>query len=108
MRKKWRSRKSDKRAEEIGKRVVQHIGESLPRWVEGLRFETGEDWVGDPALWIWVELEDEAARRDFNRKINLVQGQIQEAIRVLDIGIWPFIRFRTVSEVKALRKAGRA
>ncbi|MFI5458016.1 MAG: hypothetical protein ACHRXM_21460 [Isosphaerales bacterium] len=45
----------------IGKQIEQQVAGKLPEWVREMVFETGSDVNGAPALWIWVEVEDNAA-----------------------------------------------
>jgi hypothetical protein len=84
----------------IGKRVEQLLRGRLPDWVRELVFETGNDAVlGEPAIWIWVEVDDDAAAEDvFSENTRSVRDVLQPAVRKLAIDRWPFIRFRTTSE----------
>jgi hypothetical protein len=83
----------------IGKRIEKSIRDDLPEWVREMVFETGEDSSGAPALWIWVEVEDEAAESatffaDFFR--------FEATLRTLAGKVcpdrWPYVRVRTVSD----------
>lgn len=83
----------------IGKRIEQHLAGNLPDWVNGLRFETGDDANGDPAIWIWVEVADAAAKADvFSKNTKQVREIIEKSLRKLGIQHWPYVRFRTSSE----------
>jgi hypothetical protein len=83
----------------IGKRVEREIADTLPDWVREIRFETGNDSNGDPAVWIWVEIDDDAATADLlSRNTRQVRSLLGECVRRLEIPHWPYIRFRTSSE----------
>ena len=70
----------------IGKQVEQFVGERLPSWVKEMVFETGSDAVGDPALWIWVEVDDRAI--DGSSLIDVFQPVRRELEQALEkIGV---------------------
>jgi len=84
----------------LGKQIEHDLAGRLPDWVLNLQFETGEDASGDPAIWIWVEMKDSAAEKDvFSSHIREVRRIITESVRHLGIEHWPYVRFRTASEV---------
>ncbi len=90
---------SDPEAFVIGKKLEQLLKGRLPEWVRDLRLETGPDVIGDPALWVWVELDDDAARKEvFANNTKMVQQKLEAAIHEIGVERWPFVRFRTVSE----------
>jgi hypothetical protein len=67
--------------------------------VREIRFETGKDSNGDPAVWIWVEIDDDAATADvLSKNTRQARSLLGECVRQLDIPHWPYIRFRTSSE----------
>ncbi|TVS19212.1 MAG: hypothetical protein EA424_09180 [Planctomycetaceae bacterium] len=83
----------------IGKRVERELARRLPGWVREIRFETGNDSNGDPAVWIWVEIDDEAATADvLSKNTRQVRSLLRECVRQLEIPHWPYVRFRTSSE----------
>lgn len=89
----------------IGKRVEQCVAGQLPEWVADLRFETGEDSNGDPAVWIWVEVADVAAEEEvFSKNTKQVRDIIESSLRKLGIQHWPYVRFRTSSEQTATHR----
>jgi len=90
----------DLEAFRLGKRIEQELGESMPEWVRGLQFETGNDADGDPALWIWIELEDDAVAEEdvFARRTRQIRSTIADCVHRLELQHWPYIRFRKVSE----------
>jgi hypothetical protein len=79
----------------------------FPAGVLTWEFEFGRDSTGDPAVWIWIVVDDTAANEPgFDREANLLPRQIREALRKSGIERWPYVRFRTASEQKALAAAG--
>jgi len=89
----------DVEALEIGKRVEQRLAGQLPEWVNDLRFETGEDSNGDPAIWVWIEIADYAAQPDnFSQNTRQARELLQSCLRKLGVPRWPYVRFRTASE----------
>lgn len=83
----------------IGKRVERELADRLPDWVREIRFETGNDSNGDPAVWIWVEIDDDAATANvLSRNTRQVRSLLGECVRHLEVPHWPYVRFRTSSE----------
>jgi len=92
----------------LGKRLEQRWQDERPSWVRELRFETGEDANGDPAVWIWVFIEDDAARKEvFAENARVVREALMGILRSLEDDRWPYIRFRTVSEQNASHEMAR-
>lgn len=65
----------------------------------------GEDWSGDPAIFFWVTLTDEASRRRVLRRIT---SRVEDTIRsTIDprnkLDVMPYFNFRSQSEQKFLR-----
>lgn len=77
-------------------RVLREIAE-LPPEVRTWTIETGPDWSGADAVWVWVVLDDEA----FDRGIT---PQLRELIREAvwreggEHPPWVYVRFRGASE----------
>jgi hypothetical protein len=70
-------------------------------------FEFGRDSTGDPAVWIWVLVDDAAANDPgFTTVSTRLQREIQQALQRAGLDRWPYVRFRTASEQKALQAAG--
>lgn len=87
----------------LGKKLEQQVHASLPAWVRDLRVETGLDASGDPAAWVWVEMEDAATTDEgFSRRIRQVKSLLENALRTISPDRWPYVRFRTVSEQQAM------
>ena len=83
----------------IGKKIEGLIREEMPGWVREMVFETGYDASGAPALWIWVEVEDEAARKDgMFENFLMIRGELTAAGAQICPDRWVYVRMRTVSE----------
>jgi hypothetical protein len=71
----------------------------LPPWVESFTSETGTDTSEDPALWIWLNVSDEAGKRLAAGEGRAVREEVESAVRRLGIRRWPYVRFQTPSEL---------
>lgn len=92
-------RYGDAEAYRIGKRIERMIRDDRPEWVADLRFETGSDASGDPAVWVWVVMADEAAEGDGGTSnARAARALLDGAAREAAPDRWPYIRFQTVSE----------
>ena len=68
----------------------------LPAQVSSWHVETGPDATDDPAVWVWVMLEDEGV--DFHTRSQLreiVRNQVRDQT---NDGSWVYVRFRSASE----------
>ncbi len=83
----------------IGKQIEGQIRHCRPAGLAELRFRTGPDSAGDPAIWIWAILEDEAAGDEaFPRLATDVRELLEQVSRRVAPDRWPYVRFSTVSE----------
>jgi hypothetical protein len=82
----------------IGKKIENLVRDELPDWVREMVFETGYDSSGAPALWIWVEVEDEAAREDSIENFLMIRRELTAAGAQVCPDRWVYVRMRTVSE----------
>jgi len=92
----------------IGKRVEQRLADHFPPSICELRFGTGEDTSGVPALWIWVVLKNEAAAKDvFSSNVRAVRELLEATVRELGTDRWPYVRFRTDAELQPPTKKAK-
>jgi len=92
----------------IGKKVEQRLADHLPPSICELRFGTGEDTSGGPALWIWVVLKNEAAAKDvFSSNVRAVRDLLEATVRELGTDRWPYVRFRTDAEMQPPTKKAK-
>lgn len=66
-------------------------------------FELGADSTDDPAVWVWVVVDDDAPKqRNFHQITSEIAGKIRDAFFARGIHRWPFVHFRTASEQQGL------
>ena len=79
---------------------------AIPAAIVNWQYTIGEDWSGDPAIFFWVTLSDEAAKR---RNLPDATRQIIDLVkqRVDPFGQWglmPYFSFRSQSEQAKLQE----
>jgi hypothetical protein len=81
---------------------------NLPDSVQTWDYEFGRDSSGDPAVWIWIVVDDEAAVDvTFTAATTRLQRDIHRALQRAGLDRWPYVRFRTFSEQRALQAVGQ-
>jgi len=79
---------------------------AVGRDVVRIRFNLGEDWTGDPAVYIRVVLTDEASKEERLREVaQRVRKRVRDEIKVEEIGLHPYFFFRSQSETKEYKDA---
>ena len=68
----------------------------LPADVRSWQVETGPDATDDPAVWVWVMLEDEEV--DFQTRSRLREMVRNQVRHETNDGSWVYVRFRGASE----------
>lgn len=68
----------------------------LPAQVTSWQVETGPDATDDPAVWVWVMLEDEGV--DFQTRSQLREIVRNQVRHQTNDGSWVYVRFRNASE----------
>ncbi len=74
------------------------------RGVRALEFREGEDWTGDPAIWVWVVLPKDAEEKGFwewdNREA--IRRRINDRFRAAGFeDTFVYVRFRLENEGRA-------
>jgi hypothetical protein len=71
-----------------------------------IRHIIGTDWSGEPAIFFRIVLSDAASRRDRLRLVTTrVANTISKQIEPLQqFGLFPYLSFRTVSELTKLKE----
>ncbi len=74
----------------------------LPAPVADWRVETGEDWVGDPAVWVWPVLADEDTDFDTCDELqDIVRDEVARLTRAkTGEPLWAFVRFLLPSDIE--------
>ena len=92
----------------LGKRIEREVSGRLPQEVRELIFETGVDVSGDLALWIWVEMADEAVdEKELFRRFESARKELSAAAVRVCPDRWPFIHLRLTSERLAFEEGER-
>jgi len=84
--------------------AIDHVRQILGSDVVRIRYEIGEDWSGQWAIFFRVVLTDEAVR---HRLRDLATKVVWELSRQLDfpaMGVFPYHNFRSESEQETLRE----
>ena len=68
----------------------------LPAQVSSWQVETGPDATDDPAVWVWVMLEDEAV--DFQTRSRLREMVRNQVRNKTNDDSWVYVRFRGAPE----------
>jgi hypothetical protein len=78
-------------------------GVDFPPGVVTWEYEIGADATGDPAVWIWLFVdEDVVQRKEVSRVTTAAREMIRDALSAAGIARWPYVRARTVAEQRAL------
>jgi|SRR5271155_3216376 len=81
-------------------RVEQTAGPDVVR----IRYEIGEDWSGQWAIFFRVVLTDDAARRRLRETAAKVVRGLERELDFPGMGVSPFHNFRSVSEQAMLQE----
>jgi len=75
----------------------------LPSFVKEVKKEFDIDSVGDPSVLLYVIVSDSAAKKkNFFTLASEIRDRLGDSIQHSGLNRWPYIRFRTESEEKAL------
>jgi hypothetical protein len=81
-------------------RVQQAVGSDVVR----IRYEIGEDWSGQWAIFFRVVLTDDAARRRLRDVATKVVWELARQLDFPGIGVFPYHNFRSESEQATLQE----
>lgn len=68
-----------------------------------VRYEIGENWYGDPAVFFRSLLSDEAAEKRLRETARKVEQELEERLDFAALGLFSYYNVRSVSEQAALR-----
>jgi len=93
-------RYDDDEALRLGKLIECVIEPFRPRELADLRFRTGLDHTGDPGLWIWAFLSDEASKTDddFLEAAGRLRALIGPFARRIAPDRFPYLSFRALKD----------
>jgi hypothetical protein len=73
-----------------------------------IRYEIGEDWSGQWAIFFRVVLSDDAAKHRLREVATNVERRLAERMDFQALGVFPYHNFRSESEQAALREVAWA
>lgn len=76
-----------------------------PELVEAWDVEVGYDATGDPAVWVWVVLRDDAMTKALPAQTrDALQERVREVVHraVASTDVMVYVRFRSVTEHQAI------
>jgi hypothetical protein len=79
-------------------RAIQDIlkGRPWPPAVKGFELEFGEDSTGDPAVWVWLMIDDDVSPpAEKIKELGRFRRGLVSAIMDAGLSHWPYVRFRT-------------
>jgi hypothetical protein len=88
---------------EINAAISEVVGLLAPDVVH-IRYDIGQDWSGDWAIFFRVLLSDEASRTRLREVATQVVRHLAERLDFPSMGLFPYHNFRSVSEQAELRE----
>ena len=94
------NRYEDPEAYRLGKQIEKAIKAQWPEELAEVRFSTGLDHTGDPGIWIWVFLTEEASMTDdqFLDNAKKLRHWLDAIAREVVPDRFPYISFRSIAE----------
>jgi hypothetical protein len=84
--------------------AINAVERSLVPDVAHIRYEIGEDWSGQWAIFFRVVLSDDAAKRRLRDVATKVVWGLARQLDFPSMGVFPYHNFRSVSEQEALQE----
>jgi len=84
--------------------AIHEVEKSLAPDVVRIRYEIGEDWSGQWAIFFRVVLTDEAARHKLRDVTTQVVWGLARELDFPGMGVYPYHNFRSVSEQAVLQE----
>jgi hypothetical protein len=84
--------------------AIEHVAHALAPDVVRIRYDIGEDWSGQWAIFFKIVLSDEAARHRLRDVATNVVWGLAERLDFSGMGVSPYHNFRSVSEQAALQE----
>ncbi len=90
----------DPEAYVLGRRIEEELKCEWPMELEEIRFRTGLDHTGDPGLWLWAIVKDEAAQDDemFLQNARKLRPLLKAVAQRTCPDRWPYLSFRSLAE----------
>lgn len=84
--------------------AILRVQQSLGPDVAWIRYEIGEDWSGQWAIFFRVVLSDDAARRRLREVATRVVWGLAQQLDFPGMNVFPYHNFRSVSEQAKLQE----
>ncbi len=82
--------------------ILKSLRPKLPDAVTDLRFEHGLDSTGDEAIWVWVEIPDDAPEKVWSWDSREgMRNSIRSAIAEAGLEPWVYVRFTEPADTAA-------
>jgi hypothetical protein len=83
---------------------VRKLEAALQPDVVRIRYDMGEDWSGQWAIFFRITLSDDAAKNRLRQVANDVVSRLDGRLDFQALGIFPYHNFRSASEQAVLRE----
>jgi hypothetical protein len=84
--------------------AVSEVVRLLAPDVVHIRYDIGQDWSGDWAIFFRVVLSDEASNKRLREVATEVVWRLSDRLDYSSMGLFPYHNFRSVSEQAVLRE----
>jgi hypothetical protein len=84
--------------------AINEVERNLAPDVVHIRYEIGEDWSGQWAIFFRIVLTDDAARRRLRDVATKIEWGLARQLDFPGMGVFPYHNFRSVSEQAALQE----
>ena len=84
--------------------AINEVERSLPQDVVRIRYEIGEDWSGQWAIFFRVILSDEASEKRLRDVATQVVWRLADSLDFPALEVFPYHNFRSVSEQAVFRE----
>ena len=84
--------------------AVGEVQKLLSPDVTRIRYEIGQDWSGEWAIFFRIVLSDEAARNKLRDVANKIDWELERRLDFVGMGVFAYLNFRSDSEQAALQE----
>ena len=82
----------------------RELADDLPKWVTKLSCETRDDSLGEPGIWIWLDVTDDAVDKGYIEEHGMeVYQTVKDAFEDVGSRRYPFVRMRSPDVPKRRR-----
>lgn len=84
--------------------AIEDVQRTVGPDVVRVRYEIGEDWAGQWAIFFRIVLSDDAARRRLREVAEKVEWGLAKQLDYPGMGVFPYHNYRSASEQALLRE----